>query len=154
MTMDEILFLLKKEKLLTESSLKIVSGFMEKWSVNSFYAVIECNLITESEMADLISREMKLDRIYRLTNEMIELKRLSMIPFLKAVKYDAIPLRLVGDDTFNLEIVIANPADGQALAELEDITKCRIIPVVTELKSIRNLVQEVYPIEDQIPSLK
>ncbi|MDB2447199.1 hypothetical protein N9W79_01100 [bacterium] len=151
--MNELLFILKKEKVLTDYSVRTIEHYMEKWDTGSYYSVLECNLITENEMADLLSRKMKIDRIYHLTPQMIEEDSLEKLPFSKAVMYDAIPLRYLGKEKEMLEIVMANPTDSAALQGLRDITGCEIVPVVTELKSIRSLVHEIYPLNSQIPSL-
>jgi hypothetical protein len=151
---NDILFYLQKEKVLTESSIASVENYMKKWDEGAFYSVLDCNLITQSEIADILSRELKIDRIYHLTAKMVEPKALVKIPFSKSVKYDAIPIRLINDDEAMLEVVVANPTDEKMLYEIEKITGMKVSPVVTELRSIRSLVHEIYPLKEQVPSLK
>lgn len=149
--MNNLLLCLHREKVITSSSLRSLEKFMKKWNKTAFHAALECNLLTENNMADILSRELKIDRVYNLNAKMIEFSALDKLPYRFALKYDAIPIRFLNTDI--LEVVVANPTDDSLLHELAKVTGYKIASVVSDLKSIRSLMHEVYPLTDQIPSL-
>lgn len=151
--MSHILQLLKKEKKLTDHAIQSLENYMREWNEDGYHSVLDCNLITETEIADILSKELRIDRVYHLSAQMIEGPALQALPFSKAVEFCSIPIRFLGQNSEKIEIAIADPTNGQVVSDIELLTGKKAVLVVTELKSIKNVIHEVYPIEQQIPSL-
>lgn len=152
--MDEVGSMLRKEGVLTEASFKSIEHFKRKWSLDTFSSVLECNLITEESIADILSRELRLDRIYNLTEATIELECLEFFPYELAKKFDCVPIRFLGEKRHSVEVAIANPTDVYAVRELTATLSAKVVLVVAELRKIRNLIETIYPLENQISALK
>lgn len=152
--MDEVGSMLRKEGVLTESSFKSIEHFKRKWSLDTFAAVLECSLITEENIADILSKELRLDRIYHLNESTVELECLKFFPYSLARKFDCVPLRFLGEKKDIVEIAIANPTNTYAARELAATLKREVVLVVAELRKIRSLVELIYPLDEQILELK
>ena len=151
--MDTLLEILRKKNMLTDSSVRTTLKFMERWSVASFYAVLECHLVTESELADVLSQELKMDRIYNLSPDMIDKSCLGILDYTSAKEMDVMPMRQMGDGTKSLEVVVANPLDKKMIESLQGVVGLKIKPVVSELRRIREMIYQLYPLESQIPAI-
>ena len=111
-------------------------------------------MITEENIADILSKELRLDRIYHLNESTVELECLKFFPYSLARKFDCVPLRFLGEKKDIVEIAIANPTNTYAAREQAATLKREVVLVVAELRKIRSLVELIYPLDEQILELK
>lgn len=151
--MSILLDILLKERILTKSSIKAVTHYAESWKVSIYDAILDCNIATETQLADVISKDLRLDRLYHLNVAMVSEDARNRLDFETARNMCAIPVRLIGKDLDTVEIAVANPLEENLLQTLEEKTGCKVLAVVAEKKSILSVIYDAYPIEMQITSL-
>lgn len=149
--MSLVLEMMRNRRMITAHTDRMLQDFMLAWNVSDFDAVIDTHLLSEQEIADLLSKELKLDRLYMISPDMVDESVVRLVPFEKAREKRLLPLRKVGK---KIEVAMANPTDVESIQWLEEILNTEIAPVVVELRDVLNMVHECYPLDAQIPSLE
>lgn len=145
-----LLQVLIKEGDLSSSHAASVEKFTERWGVSSFVAVLECNLVSEKRLADVISKAMHLGRFNRENLEEVSLESFEKIPFSLALKWGAFPLGWSGQ---SFKVLITDPTDQIVVAGLKDLLKMNVLMVVGERQYVRTLIHGRYPLHLQAPGL-
>ena len=71
----------------------------------------------------------------------IDPQMLQILPAPVAQKYLAVPLDKVGKV---LSVVMANPLDESAKAEIEQLTQCKVVPFIATKSEIKEAVERYY----------
>jgi len=132
--------LLKREKLLTDEQLKNALDFQKKNSVPMGSALTSLGFISESEMAQALSRQLgypyvDLDQ-FEVYPDVIKL-----IPREIAQKYMIMPIHRIRSF---LTLAMVDPTDLAALEDVKFRTGLSIQPVITSESSIKNALNKYY----------
>lgn len=136
---------------LTQQTVEMVSRFASTWAVSGYDALLECRVVTEARIVEIISTKGGIERCNLDSDQFnISLDALMKIPFAVARQFRSIPLAFNGSENI-LTCVIANPLDAEAVKALAAIAKCELKPLIAERTKIDFMLGEAYPIELQIP---
>lgn len=149
---DPLLSLLIKFKDITPVSSKIIIKYLEKWQVKSYAALLECNIFSEIELADIIAERLGLERIYYLDKSEIDFLTLKKIPIIKAKLANFIPMGLQNDSS-GYKVLMTNPLDSDNLQLIKSHIAQEIVPAIGEKSFINRLLNSHYPLEQQLSSL-
>jgi type IV pilus assembly protein PilB len=132
--------LLKREKLLTDEQLRNALDFQKKNSVPMGSALTALGFISESEMAQALSRQLgypyvDLDQ-FEVYPDVIKL-----VPREIAQKYMIMPIHRIRSF---LTLAMVDPTDLAALEDVKFRTGLSIQPVITSESSIKNALNKYY----------
>jgi len=132
--------LLKREKLLTDEQLRSALDFQKKNGVPMGSALTAMGFISESEMAQALSRQLgypyvDLDQ-FEVYPDVIKL-----IPREIAQKYMIMPIHRIRSF---LTLAMVDPTDLAALEDVKFRTGLSIQPVITSESSIKNALNKYY----------
>jgi len=147
--MARILEILKAEDLFSDVSLKVLHTYMQKYGKRAFEAILECHLIEEELLADLIAKSMSIDRIYELNDHEVDPKVASLIPWRFAIRQNCIALSYSGNKEA-IEVVFSDPTREGIIEQVEAITHKRVLAAVAEESAIRRKIPKCYPIALQL----
>jgi hypothetical protein len=147
--MSQVLEFLKAEGILSEVSMGVLLNYMNRYQKNPFLAVLDCHVLDEGLLADVISKRMAIDRIYNLIDYRIDFDAMMKIPWNHAVKYNCVAVSY-GSGKTSLEVVFSDPTSKSVIENTQALFNYRIIPVVAETSAIRSVVSKCYPIDVQL----
>ena len=149
--MVEILEILRKRSILSKTSLKSVHGFMTKWGVDAYNAVIETHSLDESRLSDLLADEFKFPRLSRLRSRTILQDSLGFLDYATAMSVTMIVFAVAPSG--NLQVAVADPTRREGLQNLRAATGRDLEVFVSERTEIEAAIQRNYPLTLQLPSL-
>ena len=144
-----ILEILRKRGILSGTSMRTVLGFMTKWGIDAYHAVIETHVIDESRLADILSEEFKLTRITRLRSLKIDKNALTYLEYDRAMAWEALPFRFGADES--LHVLIADPTNQVMVEHLKKTSNKAVVLFVAERSEIEVATQKNYPLTMQLP---
>lgn len=148
---NRIFDILRGRGLLSSSIQKVIQGFMDRWGVDAFRAMIETNVVEESKMADVLSEALKLPRLRGIASLAIPPEVFACIPYNLALELVVFPFELTSES--RLHVVFADPSDSAKLKKLIEYTNKPIEQFVGERTEIIAAIQRHYPLTLQLPSL-
>lgn len=143
--------ILRHRGLMTPASKRVIHGFMERWGVDLFRAVVEIHLVDESQMADIIAADLKIPRLSRIRLMKVAHDVLHKIPYEAALELCAFPFEMSSSD--RLHVVIADPTEEGRCRRIEALTGLPVEPFVGERSEIIGAIQRQYPMSMQLPHL-
>lgn len=143
--------MLRERGLFSLSTQKMAVGFMERWGVDAFRAVIETHLVEESKIADILCDELKMPRLSRVRTLHVEEDVFEFIAYDMALDYTIFPFELKNDGT--LKVAFADPSSKQKLEKVQDLARRPVEPYIAERSEIISAIQRHYPLSKQLPSL-
>jgi Type II secretion system (T2SS), protein E, N-terminal domain len=143
--------ILRQRGLLSPSMQTVVAGFMAKWGMDAFRAVIETHIVEESQIADILADKFGFPRLTRVKILNVPVETLSLVPYNLALDLAVFPFEM--NESQRLHVVFANPSNPEYILRLEVLTGKKIEPFVGELSEIIAAIQRHYPLELQLPSL-
>ena len=147
--MSQVLDFLKLEGILSDVSLGILLNYMQRYQKDPFLAALDCHVLEEGLLADLISKKMSIDRIYSLVDYRIDMQALMKIPWDQAVKHNCVAVSFASSRGA-LEVVFSDPSNKSKVDHIQSLFEFKIIPVVAEAGAIRSVISKYYPIEVQL----
>lgn len=144
-----ILEVLRKRGLLSGTSTRTILGFMSKWSIDSYHAVIETHVIDEARLADILSDEYRLNRLTRLRSVPIDKNALKYLEYHRAMTWEALPFRFGQDGS--LHVLIADPTNTDCIEYIKDKWNKAIVLFIAERSEIEIATQRNYPLPMQLP---
>lgn len=152
LSLDPLSLLLAKKKTLTESNLKLIKCFKEKWGGSTYDAIVESHLMMERELADFLAESHRVTRSYAISKAMIHDGAFDVITFDQAQEMSLFPLGKP-EDKEEFVVVIGDPTDETVLKFLnENLSAFQY--AVSEKKTIRDAILKYFPITSQLPNLK
>ena len=146
---DDLLYILGAAGELGESSAKALLKFMEKWQVSAFEAVMECQVVAEQKVADILARRLNLPRITVLNPKDIDEAVLAMVPFHLAAAWGVMPVGF-GPSAEEIRVMVADPLNDDVLAKLQHLTQKRIQLLIGERGYVKRSIEDHYPPHMQI----
>ena len=151
MTGDEqLLSALVAEGQLTPTARRLVERFAEEWSLSALRSVLMSELMTESDLANFSAHRLGLTRLYNLQSGVLAPGAARFVSFAEARRHLWLPLAREGGGT---ELVVADPWQPEAHQRLVASGQAQIALAVAERSDILKATFELYPLEDQLPSL-
>ena len=117
----------------------------KKRNVSLWDVLLEEQKVSEESLADAFSNWMKLPRI-RLASANIEPEAVGRITEELARKHLCVPISLEGK---TLVVAFANPADFDAIQDLQFVTGCMVRPVVSSRTEINDAIDTHYKTQEQ-----
>ncbi|CAN2043421.1 Type IV pilus assembly protein PilB [Candidatus Magnetomoraceae bacterium gMMP-1] len=102
--------------------------------------LVQEGIITESDITDLISQELKISR-YNPEDYPFELELTELVPLETAQKFMLVPLQKKG---WLLIIAMINPMDIKAMDAIEEITGCEVESVICTEQELMQLTSSIY----------
>lgn len=146
---NAILEILRKRGLLSGTSVRTVAGFMAKWSIDAYHAVLETHVVDEVRLADILSEEFKLPRISRIRSIAIDRDALNYLDYDRAMAWEMLPFRF-GDEG-DLHVLIADPTNVNNIEYLKSAWGKPIKFFIGERTEIEVATQRRYPLSMQLP---
>lgn len=146
---QSILEILRKRGFLSGTSMRTVLGFMTKWGIDAYHAVIETHVVDESRLADILSEEFRLDRIIHLRSLTIDKDALKYLEYQRAMTWEALPFRFGSDES--LHVLIADPTNQEMIEYLKKTSNKSVVLFVAERSEIEVATQRNYPLTMQLP---
>ncbi|MCX6125668.1 MAG: hypothetical protein NTV34_13120 [Proteobacteria bacterium] len=144
-----ILEILKQRGILSSMSSKSVRGFMERWQVDAYRAVVETHCAGEVTLADVLAAEFRLTRIVRLRSRPPDMEALKHLSYRDAMELNVLPYSFDGDG--RLQVALSDPTPR---ASVEAWVKKCSFPIdfyVGERSEIEAAIQRNYPLAMQLP---
>lgn len=135
---------------IASSNIGMIEGFVNKWGGSAFHAVLECNLLTEEEVADALGQALQIDRIFSLENKEIPLESLKTISYENALTWEVLPLGVEHDNEKFL-VLMADPTNHEILERVERLIEKPITISVSERSFVKKSINECYPLDLQLP---
>ncbi|MFH1229950.1 MAG: ATPase, T2SS/T4P/T4SS family, partial [Planctomycetota bacterium] len=140
---------LVKEKFLTEEQLLAAYDHQLVNKTSFKQAIIDLKLMTEDRVNEAIIGCSGFPFI-RLQDYQIEQDAISKIPESKCRQYNLVPISLVNN---LLTLAISDPFDLVALDDIALISKCEIIPMMSDEKEIISIIEHYYSKERTIQDI-
>lgn len=145
----QLLEVLKRRGSLSGSLAKSVAGFMERWGVDSYRAVVETHTVEESRLADILADEFGLIRVTRLRSRPIDKDVLKYVTYAEAMASDILPYAI--DHEGRLQVAIADPTRRVSIEKLQNSHSHPLVLHVAERSEIQVSIQRHYPLTMQLP---
>lgn len=146
---NAILEILRKRGLLSGTSMRTVAGFMAKWSIDAYHAVLETHVVDEVRLADILSEEFKLPRLSRIRSISIDKDALKYLDYDRAMAWEMLPFRFGSED--DLHVLMADPTNVDRVEHLKASWGKTIKIFIGERTEIEIATQRRYPLSMQLP---
>lgn len=147
----DLLALFGKNSTLSESALASIRAFMQRWSVSAFDALLECNVFSETQLAEMIAACMGVRVVTQIQPEQVSVDVLASIGYRDARNYGCLPL--VSTKPNKKLVAIADPTrpllDSMLNKALGKDFECVMVP----LHEVIRAVDEYYPLAMQLPGM-
>lgn len=139
---------------ITPSGERMVRHYVKTWKVAPFQAVIETHMVSEGRLADTLSEQLRINRIYHVSSLQASLNALQVVPYAKAKEWLCLPFAFEDSRIGKkLEVITADPTIPGLIEALEVMAGCGIVLAVGERSDIVRAIDGQYPLELQIPDL-
>lgn len=146
---QSILEILRKRGFLSGTSMRTVLGFMTKWGITAYHAVVETHVVDEARLADILSEEYRFNRIVHLRSLAIDKDALKYLTYERAMAWEALPFRFGSDES--LHVLIADPTNHEMIEYLKGNSDKTVVFFVAERSEIEVATQKNYPLTMQLP---
>ena len=148
----DILNILNESGELSSEQIESVKKFTYKWDVSYFQTILETRIVSEARLADCLSEQLKLDRIFSIDQSDFGPQAFGFISYKHAKSLEMMPLGITEDGEYH--IVVSDPTNDAMLEFLEKvITSSKIKLSVSERRIVLKSIDEFYPTGLQVPSL-
>jgi hypothetical protein len=146
-----LLNMLVNRNILDDSLAKTLENYSKTWDVSAFRAVLDCHIMAESALADLLAEELGIGRVFSIEKDDFSSDAFKHVSYREALAWELVPLGT--DDVDRYAVIMADPTDLKVINELAVRTKKSSSILICERRVLRHAIDEFYPIELQIPSL-
>ena len=146
--MIDIFDLLLQNKIIGLTTSKMVKNFCLKWNISGYHGFLETNVFEESELADILSNIMKIDRVYDIFCPQADHDIYKKIGYLEARKRECFP-RIITDAHWT-EIILADPTQRENIATLRTKINKELHFSIATRSDILLAIDKYYPIEEQL----
>ena len=143
--------ILRDRGLFSATTQKMTVGFMQRWGIDAFRAVIETHLVEEGKIADILSEDLKIPRLSKVRALNVVKDVFEFISYDVALEHTVFPFELKSDGT--LKVAFADPSCKEKLDRIQAAAQCLIEPYVAERSEVISAIQRHYPLSKQLPSL-
>lgn len=109
--------LLYNKNYLNKSILLTIKHYAQKWNISEFDAILDSHIMTQDELANLISEILQIDRIYNINLENIYSDLFNKIQFEEWYQNISLPYK-INNTTI---VIMANPFNFEYINKLQNI---------------------------------
>ena len=145
---------LTHQGILRPAVLPLLTDYRDRWSLSEYEVILTTRQLTEAQMADALASVLRLDRVYSVRSLDFDHKSLESIAFAEARARRWLAVGPRPESGVSFEVIVADPTDYDALAELSARIPQEITLAVAERSDIVEAIDELYPLALQVPSFK
>ena len=149
MTELNILDILNRSGSLSDNSSMLIRDFAEKWELSLFEAIVECKVIAREDVAESLSRVLKLPLFMDFPAASKNIDALRRISFKDARNLCALPVNFNAENR-SLQVVIDDPTDSGKVRSLQQLSGCKVQLAVSDPQLIRDTIDAWYSAPEQI----
>ena len=119
--------------------------------------LIKLKFVSESLMLDTLSKFLQVDYINIAENDfqIVDRALSKVLPLESCQQNKILPLFQIKDEDLKvLTLAMANPLAADVIKEVEEITECRVSPVLSTLSAIESGIEKLYAIKSDIKKTK
>ena len=138
--------------LITDDQRITLAGFCNRWNCSVFRALIEANIISESDFADQAADILNLPRVTNIRSNSFDKKSLGFLPFHFARSRACVVLGC--DDSVGyqrIRVAIADPWDFQSRQIVEDLVQVNVEWCVGEYSDVIEAIDRHFPVSSIVP---
>ncbi|MGE0174061.1 MAG: hypothetical protein AB7T49_14790 [Oligoflexales bacterium] len=149
---NAVVEVLANKGILHDDIIACLDRFIDKWSVRPIEAVLDCHVISEQALADLLSNELGYQRIHTITKDSFSSSAFNAVSYTEALDWQVLPF---GKDAAGMayHVVMVDPTQKNVITEIERRVELPVAVAVSEKRRIVQAINEFYPVELQISSL-
>lgn len=149
---QDLLTRLVKGRFITPSSRRMLELFVRRWEVSPLHAILQTEVMPESELADAMAELYKVDRVFQVASLPISKEALRIIGFARARQRECLPVGDFEGRTGRFEIILADPSEKDWIDQLKQELKRELTLAVGERSDIVRAIDQLYPLAEQLPS--
>jgi len=138
--------------LITEDQRITLTGFCDRWNCSVFQALIETNIISESDFADQAADILNLSRVSNVKSNSFDKKSLGLLPFHFARSRACVVLG--SDDSLGyqrIRVAISDPWDFRTRQMVEDLIQVNVEWCVGERSDVIEAIDRHFPVSSIVP---
>ena len=150
--MNEVLSKLTDAGILSFLSARLAEDYAAKWDKTLVHSILDCHLLTESELADGIGKVFELKRIHNLNSDMVDGESLKKIKLQTALSLECVPIVQRKQNT--LTIAVCDPFRADLAPTLDQLFASDCYQyLVGDRSHIVKTILDAYPITIGIPGI-
>lgn len=138
--------------LISEDQRITLASFCNRWNCSVFQALIETNIISESDFADQAADILNLPRVTNIKSNSFDKKILGLLPFHFARSHACVVLG--SDDSLGyhkIRVAISDPWDFRSRQMVEDLVHVKVEWCVGERSDVIEAIDRHFPISSIVP---
>tara|TARA_B100001094_G_C18056245_1_gene732633 strand:+ start:357 stop:827 length:471 start_codon:yes stop_codon:yes gene_type:complete len=148
----ELLNILLGHSKITETNVRLLKFYMEKWDCSPYEALVDSNILSEQLLANTLSAIFKKPRVFSLEGVEIETFIYKKLPYRFAREWNTLPLSQ-NRETGTYRVLLSDPTNDEILNGLSGYLGEGIDISIGERTFLATSIDERYPISLQVPSL-
>ena len=128
---------------LSSSLLPVVRKFRDQWRLTDYDALIRCHIVTESELADVLAKALKVSRMESIPSTSVCRVSIAKLSRSDARNMVALPVVCVGD---GVSWVVSDPTNEGTIDLLRLLSVGDFKLAVAERQLILAAVDQVFPL--------
>lgn len=138
--------------LFTDDQRITITGFCNRWNCSVFHALIEANIISESDYADQAADILNLPRVTNIKSKSFEQKYLELLPFHFARSRACVVLGSDDSGSYSrIRVAISDPWDFQSRQMVEDLVQLKVEWCVGEYSDVIEAIDRHFPVSSIVP---
>jgi hypothetical protein len=138
---DLLLVRLQLRQAFTLNTMLMLDRFMKEWKLSAFAAIVECRVLSETRLANLIAEEFGYRFAESVDRSKFEPSTLSSVPYRFAREHSVLALH---PDADRVTCYFADPSDTKIVAKVEKYLGQSAAVIVTPKTDIQMAVSELY----------
>jgi len=151
---DDVVDLLLKSKALSSANAMAVRCYAKKWKVSLFNAVLDAHLLSEGELADIVAKKMRIDRVYFVKSLPRSPRLMEMMGFRRSREWECLIVHNQEGKLAPYEAIFADPTTAaEKLKLIADDLGEEVTLAIGERTDILGAIDEHFPLAEQLPEL-
>ena len=149
---SDLLDMLRDAGYLSAVNVALIRRFVDRWGTTPLDAILDSDVLAEERLADAIAEAMKIERIYAFDRDDVDTATLLMLPFKAAHDLEMVILGR-SDESGALRVMMVDPSSGSRWRVFRANIREPVKVCVAERRLVRRSIQELYPVDAQLPGL-
>ena len=150
--MHNIFDLLYHSGRISKTTIMMVRSYCEKWGLSGFHGLLRTHIFTEEELADLIARLLKMERVCHINVDPSGIESRRQLTWQRCLSWECLPGHLVDSGT-RIQIVMADPTRRQRIAWFRKAFNNRFTLAVGSRSEVISAIHESFGLESLLPFL-
>jgi len=149
----DILDLFLENKIIKPDIAEMARNYAKKWRMSGFHAVLATHIMSESGLADTLGKLLKVDRVWQVKTLDFDYNALKILSFKQSREWELLIAGPSHSHANKIEVVMADPTRIDYVEYIEKQLQAELTLAVSERKDIVSAIDQIYPLEDQLPGL-